>query len=227
MSRLLLVEDELVLGDTIRLSLQKMGFECDWVKTLREARERLLVEGYDLLILDRNLPDGEGLSLLKHPKRPTFLALVLSSKSGVNERVAGLKQGADDYLPKPFSFNELEARIQALLRRRPPPGEGADPEPASEANLWALDEDTLNVRGPRGLVVLTPLEFKFMKYLISRQGTIVSKDRLLRDVWGFSFLPKTRTIDYLINQLRKRIEVDPERPCHLLTIRGAGVKFLP
>jgi two-component system OmpR family response regulator len=222
-SRLLLVEDELVLGDTIRLSLQKMGFECDWVKTLKEAREVMQDHEFDLLILDRNLPDGEGLSLLKHPKRARFRALVLSSKSGVNERVTGLRQGADDYLPKPFSFRELEARIQALLRRPVMEIPGA----ADGAGLWALDEDSLTLVGARGPVVLTPLEFKFMKYLTLRKGTIVSKDRLLRDVWGFSFLPKTRTIDYLINQLRKRIEEDPEHPRHLLTIRGAGVKFLP
>jgi DNA-binding response OmpR family regulator len=101
------------------------------------------------------------------------------------------------------------------------------PGAADGAGLWALDEDSLTLVGARGPVVLTPLEFKFMKYLTLRKGTIVSKDRLLRDVWGFSFLPKTRTIDYLINQLRKRIEEDPEHPRHLLTIRGAGVKFLP
>jgi two-component system OmpR family response regulator len=223
MSRLLLVEDELVLGDTIRISLQKMGFECVWVKTLREARESLGAEAFDLLILDRNLPDGEGLSLLKHPKRPYFLALVLSSKSGVNERVAGLRQGADDYLPKPFSFKELEARIHALQRRLP----GKAPGTVASDVSWTLDEHELTLVGARGRVVLTPLEFKFMSYLISRRGMIVSKDRLLKDVWGFSFLPKTRTIDYLINQLRKRIEEDPEHPRHLLTIRGAGVKFLP
>ena len=77
------------------------------------------------------------------------------------------------------------------------------------------------------MIELTPLEFKFLQYLIERKETIVSKDRLLRDVWGFSFLPKTRTIDYLITQLRKRLEPDPEKPAHLLTIRGAGVKFVP
>jgi DNA-binding response OmpR family regulator len=225
-SRLLLVEDEWVLGDTIRLSLQKMGFECDWVKTLREARERLRTGIYDVLILDRNLPDGEGLSLLQDPGRSKVLALVLSSKSGVDDRVAGLRKGADDYLPKPFSFKELEARIQALLRRKAERGAG-EAERAAEAGLWTLNEHTLTLVGAKGEVVLTPLEFKFMKYLVSRPGTIVSKDRLLRDVWGFSFLPKTRTIDYLINQLRKRIEEDSENPRHLLTIRGAGVKFLP
>jgi DNA-binding response OmpR family regulator len=220
MKKLLLVEDEPVLGDTIRLSLLKMGQVCDWVTTLKDARSRLSTDSYSLVILDRNLPDGEGTSLLKHPNRGKFRVLVLSSKSSVDERVEGLKRGADDYLPKPFSFKELEARIQALQRRQPVlAGE------ESEQQLWTLSEESLSIQGPNGEVTLTPLEFKFMKYLIERKDTIVSKDRLLRDVWGFSFLPKTRTVDYILNQLRKRLELDPETPKHLLTIRGAGVRF--
>ena len=221
MIRLLLVEDELQLGEAIRLSLLKMGMECDWVKTLKEARARLAEGRYSLLILDRNLPDGEGTELLRHPKRRFFRALILSSKSSVDERIEGLNRGADDYLPKPFSFQELEARISALLRRLPPIEEEKD------SSLWVFNEGNLSLVTRLGEVVLTPLEFKFMRYMVQGAGAIISKERLLRDVWGFSFLPKTRTIDYLITQLRKRIEEDPEHPKHLLTIRGAGVKFVP
>jgi DNA-binding response OmpR family regulator len=146
---------------------------------------------------------------------------VLSSKSSVSERVEGLKRGADDYLPKPFSFKELEARIQALQRWLPDAGE----ELSTGRPLWSFSDSDLSVVGPLGEVILTPLEFKFMKYLVERKGVILSKDRLLREVWGFSFLPKTRTVDYILTQLRKRLEVDPESPKHLLTIRGAGVRF--
>ena len=222
MKKLLLVEDEPVLGDTIRLSLLKMGHGCDWVTTLKDARIRLSTDSYGLVILDRNLPDGEGTSLLRHPNRAKFRVLVLSSKSSVDERVEGLKRGADDYLPKPFSFKELEARIQALQRRQPVISSEDDGR-----ELWSMSEESLSIQGPSGEVTLTPLEFKFMKYLIERKDTIVSKDRLLKDVWGFSFLPKTRTVDYIVNQLRKRLELDPESPKHLLTIRGAGVRFEP
>lgn len=222
MSKILLVEDELLLGDAIKLSLQKMGFECTWVTTLFEARVKLKEQLFQLMVLDWNLPDGEGLELLTHPKRKHMMALILSSKSSVLERVEGLKRGADDYLPKPFSFHELEARLQALLRRLPESSQDPAKPPA-----WELDENNLELTCPSGTFTLTPLEFKFLRYLLERQDTIVSKDRLLRDVWGFKFLPKTRTIDYLITQLRKRIEPDPESPKHLLTIRGAGVKFSP
>jgi two-component system alkaline phosphatase synthesis response regulator PhoP len=220
---LLLVEDEIELGQTIAMALMKMGLDCTWVKTIREARVSLAEKIFDLVILDRNLPDGEGTVLLDHPKRSQFCVLILSSKSSVDQRVEGLKRGADDYLPKPFSFKELEARIQALLRRRPVSSQS----PSGARPLWTLSEENMNLSCENGIVDLTPLEFKFMKYLLDKKGQIVSKDRLLKDVWGFSFLPKTRTVDYLVNQLRKRIEVDPESPKHLLTIRGAGVKFVP
>ena len=219
MMRVLLVEDERVLGDTIRLSLEKMGLECVWATTLKEARLRLSRERYSLWILDRNLPDGEGTVLLSHPSRSGSLVLILSSKSGVEERVQGLRLGADDYLPKPFSYRELEARVEALGRR------AVLHPPAKEESGWRLDRDTLTLDTGAASVLLTPLEFKFMEYLLAREGSIVSKDRLLKDVWGFTFLPKTRTVDYLITQLRKRIEPDPEHPRHLLTIRGAGVKL--
>ena len=224
MKKILLVEDEPRLGDTIRLSLQKMGQECDWVTTLREARTRLSTDAYGLVILDRNLPDGEGTLLLRHPNRGKVRVLILSSKSGVDERVEGLKRGADDYLPKPFSFKELEARVQALQRRQ---SIGMDDEGGGARALWSLSEESHTILSPAGEVLLTPLEFKFMRYLLERKGVIVSKDRLLKDVWGFGFLPKTRTVDYILNQLRKRLELDPESPKHLLTVRGAGVRFEP
>ncbi len=222
MRRILLVEDEPALGDTIRLSIEKMGHRCDWVKTMKEARVRLTTGLYSLMVLDRNLPDGDGTLLLRHPGREKLMVLILSSKSSVEERVEGLRRGADDYLPKPFSFHELEARIEALLRRM-----RATESAGGESSVWTLSEETLTIRSPAGEVLLTPLEFKFMKYLMERKGIIVSKDRLLKDVWGFGFLPKTRTVDYILNQLRKRLEADPESPRHLLTVRGAGVKFVP
>jgi DNA-binding response OmpR family regulator len=92
-------------------------------------------------------------------------------------------------------------------------------------SAWSLFPERLEVVTPRGAVVLTPLEFKFLQYLIEREGQIISKDRLLKDVWGFTFLPKTRTVDYVLTQLRKRVEWEPDSPVHLLTVRGAGIKF--
>ena len=225
-SRVLLVEDEAVLADTLILSLKKLGYECTHARTIKEARDHLRRARFDLLILDRNLPDGEGTTLLKDPNRASAMTLILSSKSSVAEKVEGLHAGADDYLPKPFSYLELSARLQVLDRRRLQI-HAATPLNEKEIRYWISDESTLSVESPRGNIVLTPLEFKFLTYLIARKNTIVSKSRLLQEVWGFSFLPKTRTVDYVMTQLRKRIEDEPDSPKHLLTIRGAGVKFVP
>ena len=227
MSKILLVEDETVLADTLLLSMQKLGFQCIWVKTLKEARSELKKNKFDLMVLDRNLPDGDGIELLRSPERKKILTLVLSAKAALSDRVKGLTEGADDYLPKPFSFQELAARLQALERRIPERENGAAEIPElKKITLWSLNVDTQSIFTAQGWMELTPLEFKFLSYLVVREGSIVSKDRLLRDVWGFSFLPKTRTVDYLVTQLRKRIEPNPEVPVHLLTIRGAGIKFV-
>jgi len=225
-SRVLLVEDEVVLADTLLLSLKKLGYECEHAHSLKEARDHLRNHRFDLLILDRNLPDGDGTTLLKDPNRADAMTLILSSKSSVAEKVEGLHAGADDYLPKPFSYLELSARLQVLERRRAQIL-AVTPTSEKETRFWISDDATLSVESPRGKIVLTPLEFKFLTYLIARKNTIVSKSRLLQEVWGFSFLPKTRTVDYLITQLRKRIEDEPDSPKHLLTVRGAGVKFVP
>ena len=216
MSLVLLVEDELVLAETLLFSIRKLGYQCDWAKTLSEARSHLRDSLPRFVVLDRQLPDGDGLDLLPFIDREASLVLILSAMSSVEERVKGLHAGADDYLPKPFSFHELAARLQALDRR----------VAKAKTEKWVFNRNEMSVNTPRGWVVLTPLEYKFLAYLIERDGDIVSKDRLLKDVWGFSFLPKTRTVDYLITQLRKRIELEPEKPKHLLTIRGAGVKFV-
>lgn len=216
---ILVVEDERALADTLLLSLEKLGYHCTWARNLMEARQALVDSVFAYWILDRNLPDGDGLSLLDESTRGSARVLILSAKSEVAERVRGLKAGADDYLSKPFSFAELSARLEVLSRRLPA---GA---PAGKDGLWSLDPNRLSVVAPTGKIELTPLEFKFVTYLIEREDMIISKDRLLKDVWGFAFLPKTRTVDYVLTNMRKRLEPDPESPIHWLTIRGAGIKF--
>lgn len=216
----LLIEDELALSEAIRMSLKTLRLRCQWAKNLKEAKAKIESEAFDFWILDRQLPDGDGLSLL--PKRPQATqVLVLSAKSEIEERVKGLRAGAEDYLPKPFSFAELGARLEVMARR-------IDLQALSvSTSAWMLNEAKLEVQSPQGVHSLTPLEFKFMKYLFEHQNVIISKDRLLKEVWGFSFLPKTRTVDYLLTQLRKRLEPVPDAPKHLITVRGAGVKFVP
>jgi DNA-binding response OmpR family regulator len=153
------------------------------------------------------------------------MILMLTARGDVNDRVLGLNAGADDYLPKPFSWAELEARISALYRRRALPDQSSPQEPI----FWQIDSDRLRIlrpaQGGSEWVTLTPLEFKLASHLISAKGAIVTREDLLKDVWGFTLLPKTRTVDHFLGRLRKYFEENPEDPKHFLTVRGAGYRF--
>ncbi len=220
----LLVEDERALSQALQIALRKLGISFETVTTLREARERISRREPEFLLLDRGLPDGDGLALCKELRTQGFkgLILVLTAAGDTSARVEGLNAGADDYLAKPFSWEELEARIRALARRKAVIESSESPE-----RSWECDETRLRIKGPRGWIDLTPLEFKLASRLISAQGEIVSREVLLKEVWGFSFLPKTRTVDHFLGRLRKRFEKDPENPKHFITVRGAGYRFLP
>jgi two-component system alkaline phosphatase synthesis response regulator PhoP len=222
----LLVEDELNLATTLKVALSKIGIEVEHVTTIDAANEALKSSTPSLIVLDRTLPDGDGLTLCK-AIRPTYrgMILMLTARGDVNDRVSGLNAGADDYLPKPFSWAELEARISALYRRRTQPDTG----PAEEAIFWQIDSNRLRIMRPSAQgpewVTLTPLEFKLASHLISANGAIVTREDLLKDVWGFTLLPKTRTVDHFLGRLRKYFEENPEDPKHFLTVRGAGYRF--
>jgi two-component system alkaline phosphatase synthesis response regulator PhoP len=223
----LLVEDELNLATTLKVALGKIGIETQHVTTIDAANKVLKTFSPSLIVLDRTLPDGDGLTLCK-AIRPTYpgMILMLTARGEVNDRVSGLNAGADDYLPKPFSWAELEARISALYRRR---GQSEQSSSAGETVFWKIDSDRLRILRPANggseWVTLTPLEFKLASHLISAKGAIVTREDLLKDVWGFTLLPKTRTVDHFLGRLRKYFEENPEDPKHFLTVRGAGYRF--
>jgi two-component system alkaline phosphatase synthesis response regulator PhoP len=221
----LLVEDELNLATTLKVALAKIGINVEHVTTISAANESLKKFSPSLIVLDRTLPDGDGLTLCK-AIRPTYqgMVLMLTARGDVNDRVSGLNAGADDYLPKPFSWAELEARISALYRRRSPVETSS-----AKAVGWEIDSNRLRILRPSKTgdtwVTLTPLEFKLASHLIGAKGAIVTREDLLKDVWGFTLLPKTRTVDHFLGRLRKYFEENPEDPRHFLTVRGAGYRF--
>lgn len=226
--RALLVEDESNLAVALEIALRKIGIECDHASTLKEAEERLAAAAPDLIVLDRQLPDGDGISLCQKLRSQGFggAILMLTARGETEQRIEGLNSGADDYLPKPFSWLELEARIRAISRR----GAEARPlapsrETAPSHELWSCDETKLRVLGPGGWVELTPLEFKLASHLIQSEESILTRDELLKKVWGFTLLPKTRTVDHFLGRLRKHFEENPEEPRHFVTVRGAGYQF--
>lgn len=223
--RALLVEDETALADALKIALARLKIpEIRHATTLATARALLDRNPTDLLILDRNLPDGDGLTLCSELRAEGYRGsiLCLTAKGEPDDKIAGLDSGADDYLAKPFHWEELAARIRALSRRRDPEAtKAATHSPA----LWKTDATRLKVLGPKGWVQLTPLEFKLATHLIQAGGAIVSREELLKEVWGFRFLPKTRTTDYFLGRLRKYFEKNPDEPRHFLTVRGAGYRF--
>ncbi len=218
--RALLVEDERNLATPLRIALKRLGLQVAHATTLAEAAAHLKDSAPELVVLDRRLPDGDGMDLCKDLREQGFMGriLMLTALGQTQDRVSGLNAGADDYLPKPFAWEELAARVNALLRR-----------PALETTpreSWQLDSDRLRVQGPRGWITLTPLEFKLASKLIEARGAILGRDALLKDVWGFQLLPKTRTVDYFLVRLRRHFELDPENPRHFVTVRGAGYRFV-
>jgi DNA-binding response OmpR family regulator len=223
-SSALLVEDEPSLITTLEVALKKIGIPTKSVSTLADARLKIAQFTPEFILLDRTLPDGDGLSLCESLRKENYSGtiLILTASGQIEDRVQGLNRGADDYLPKPFSWEELEARIRALARRKSAflPGE-------EQSQLWMIDESQLKIFGPKGWITLTPLEFKLAACLIHEKKKIISRNDLLKDVWGFTLLPKTRTVDHFLGRLRKYFEENPEEPRHFLTIRGAGYKFEP
>ena len=218
-SHILLVEDEPHLGVALEVALRPMAERLTRAMDLAEAARVIRDSTPDLVVLDRGLPDGDGLDLCKSIRNDGFegAVLILTAAGDVYDRVAGLKSGADDYLAKPFAWEELEARIQALSRR-------ARIHSATSSE-WELDSARLRIHGPKGWEELTPLEFRLAERLIRADGAIVSRDDLLREVWGFTLLPRTRTVDYFLGRLRKRFEQDTDAPRYFLTVRGAGYRF--
>ncbi|MEO5667291.1 MAG: response regulator transcription factor [Bdellovibrionota bacterium] len=233
----LVVEDEAQFARTLSVALKHLQLPARFATTLAGARLEVQKELPDLILLDRMLPDGDGLSLCEELRatstQPLPLIIILSARGQIEERVAGLDSGADDYLPKPFSVDELHARIRALSRRYPLASAAAKLGPTvappfqEEKKLWKMDVNTQKVLGPNGWINVTQLEFKLLEKFLTQPGETLSRDDLLKDVWGFQWLPKTRTVDFFISRVRKNFEKDPDSPKHFITVRGIGYRFDP
>jgi DNA-binding response OmpR family regulator len=180
---------------------------------------------YDLIILDLMLPEKNGIDICKDLRKEGVNTpiLMLTGKKEEIDKVIGLEIGADDYVTKPFSIRELVARVKALLRR--PQEIRPEVEEYSFSNIY-LNFKKQEAKKGNSPIELSVMEFKVMKYFIQREGEVIERNKLLDEVWGYENYPSTRTVDNLILNLRKKIEDDPSNPKHLLTIHGAGYKFV-
>ncbi len=216
--RVLVVEDDDAIAQVLQRSLRMEGYEVkiagDGVDALDEAHAFLP----DLVILDLGLPGLDGVDVAKALRQTgdDVPILVLTARDGVEARVEGLDAGADDYLVKPFERQELLARLRALLRRRPPRGQAA----LAIGDL-RLNPDTHEVSRNGRTVDLTQREFELLEYLMRNERIVISRQRLLDEVWGYDPFSMTNTIEVFVSNLRRKLEADGE-PRLLHTIRGAG-----
>ena len=215
--RILVVEDERRISGFVARGLREEGHVVEVAEDLAGARRALGEASWDLLLVDRMLPDGDGLQLVRDLRREgsRLPAIAVTARDRVEERVEGLYGGVDDYLVKPFAFDELLARIAAVTRR------GVTVEQRIEVGDLQIDLDAVRVvRGGRE-IKLTPQEFRLLRYLAENRGRVLSRTRLLEHVWDVHHDPGTNVVDVYVGYLRGKIDKGFDRPL-LHTVRGFG-----
>ena len=217
--RLLLVEDDLKIASFLMKGLKEAGFAIDHAADGEDGLHLALNEPYDVDIIDIMLPKLNGLMLIKEMRRQKINTpvIVLSAKRSIDDRIKGLQTGSDDYLTKPFSFSELLARVQALIRR----ASGASESAILEIADLSMNLLTREVLRANKKIDLQPREFSLLEYLMRNAERVVSKTMILEHVWDYSFDPQTDVVDVLICRVRSKIERDFDKKL-IHTIRGVG-----
>ena len=217
--RILVVEDDEKTASFMVKGLSEAGYVVDHAATGRDGLFLATSGDYDAAIVDRMLPTLDGLSLIQALRAANIQTpvLVLSALGQVDDRVSGLRAGADDYLTKPFAFSELLARVESLLRRRG----GTGPETRLVVGDLEMDLLARTVRRGGTPIELQPREFRLLEYLMRHAGQVVTRTMLLESVWDYHFDPQTNVIDVHISRLRQKIDRGFETPL-LQTVRGAG-----
>lgn len=217
--RILVIEDDEQTAGYLRKGLKEAGHTVDWSKDGRDGLFMATNERYDLFIVDRMLPGIDGLSIVKVLRSENVRTpiLILSALGQVDDRVRGLKAGADDYLSKPYAFSELTARVDALLRRTA--GENVE----TRLKVGELELDLLKRTATRGgqPIELKPREFRLLEYLMRHESQVVTRTMLLEGVWDYHFDPQTNVIDVHMSRLRQKIDKGFDKPL-IQTVRGAG-----
>ena len=226
--RILLVEDESGLVLTITDRLTSEGYTVTHASD-GEKGEKLASQGhFDIILLDIMLPKKNGFDIIRDLRKRGIMTpvLMLTARGQLNEKVIGLKLGADDYLTKPFEMLELLARIESLLRRP-----ALFIAPALELLLYSfgsfkVDFAKMELRRKGKLIELSAREFLLLRYFIEHRGSVLSRETILNGVWGYDAMPTTRTIDTHITWLRQKLEENPKFPKHIITVHGFGYKFM-
>jgi DNA-binding response OmpR family regulator len=215
--RILIVEDDRALARVLSDNLSFSGFDVDWVDDGAEVLNKVRATSPDLVLLDVMLPGRDGFNLcglIRQGGRTPVI--MLTARDQKIDKLKGLELGADDYITKPFDFEELQARIRAVLRRAR--------RSATRISVGDAVIDFVAFTATRGGLDLrlSRREFDLLGYLAEREGRIVQRDELLREIWGFPDEPATRAVDYAIRRLRRKLEADPHNPRHIHTVHGNG-----
>ncbi len=225
MPKLLLVEDEKSIAEGLAITLEAEGFQVAWVKDGLDAIGAWERVRPDLVVLDLMLPGMSGTEICRTLRsRSDVPIIMLTARDAEVDRVVGLELGADDYVTKPFSTRELVARIKAILRRAPIHDLDDDEVPVEAAGV-RVDRARHEVRVDGEPVELPPKEFELLAVLVEHAGRVLTRDRLIDEVWGSDYVGDTKTLDVHVRRLRTRVEDDAHQPRRIQTVRGVGYRF--
>jgi DNA-binding response OmpR family regulator len=225
-NKIAIVEDDDLIRDMVRFSLEKKGYIVRGFATAESFLKEIQGEVFDLLILDLFLPGMLGVELLSQIRRlgDAPPALILTVKDDIPTRLHAFRNGADDFMVKPFNLDELLARVRAIIRR----SQGKRLLPSSEALVigrYKIDTSTRVSETNLGVVNLSDKEARLLLFLARHSGQILSRADILEEVWGMHVVPTPRTVDNFILRFRKLYEENPEKPRHFLSVRGRGYRF--
>lgn len=224
--RILLVEDEENIREAVKLNLELDGYEVVIAEDGKKAMSRFHGEHFDLIVLDVMMPELDGFQVCEQIRltNTDVPILMLTAKAEAEDRVMGLKKGANDYLPKPFNLEEFLLRVKNLIQL-------TSKSPENTPDVFQFGDNQINFRtyeatGVNGKLTMTKREVMLLKLLVERKNEVVSRQQILQSVWGYDVFPSTRTIDNFILSFRKYFEADQRNPQFFHSVRGVGYKFI-
>ncbi len=228
MTRILIVEDEPQMVVGLKDNFEVEGFQTDVARDGEHGLKKIIEGNYDLVILDVMLPNLSGFEVCKtvRKKGDNTPIILLTARGEEIDKVLGLELGADDYITKPFSIRELIARIRAVLRRKETSEFANGKSKPVTIGKLEVNFSAYNAFNDSGQVDMSHKEFEILNFLWSKRNTTVSRDEILRIIWGFEESPTTRTVDNFIVKLRQKIETNPNKPKTILTVHGIGYKLI-
>jgi two-component system response regulator RegX3 len=223
-TRVLLIEDEESIAAPLVGALEREGFEVEHAATGREGLDAAAGDAVDLVLLDLMLPDMDGRDVCRQLRQSSSVPVIMLTARGLEtDRVVGLELGADDYVVKPFSVAELAARIRAVLRRSAE--RGSAPKDVLAIGDVELDRRTWTARLDGEPLELARREFELLRLLLEHAGEVVTRDKLMREVWETEWMGATKTLDVHVSTLRRKLGDDPTAPRYIHTVRGVGFRF--